>query len=862
VLQSFAEEVEDQSSSPPASAAGSQDYPDRPHDALSRVRSQVNSIKRGLMPLHIPPHVRDLKSRRLSEPVAADDFGNFSYKNLPALERANKDVIQKLRAEAMASQNRSGGGGSGNNSGNALVSPGPYPHAHPSLTSPLPSLEGSPVMANPVQKTLSSVKSSNRPQSPSGISHANSSPSRASQPSSPLLVSFVAGPGSEGRRKASGNSSSFTYDIPRVPPSLQKAATSAAASPVRGSLGRSGSGASSSGAASVASGGAGSCSSNSTATVGHRDRDRDRDGSLTTITTAAPPSTAPVVILASSTRNIGGSGNEARHGTANSIVGGNGHRPRSEKGKDIGTDAGDSCHGTSSFVSPHKSVGSSRQSGVAPTGRCRSLTGGSQPQESSPTILPEGLASTISVGRHRNRMSQVLSDVSPSSSDNEDKHTRLRVHRRRPGSRRMSHVNPPINPDAGPSFRPLDVLICEDHPVSRMVMEKLLEKLRCRTMSVPNGSEAVRYSMSEITFDIIFLEYKLPQINGADVARMIRETKNANAHTPIVAITAYLKELQAPHYFDSLIEKPLSSSKLSEVLRTLCHWRPASPSRVPSMASLTLSLPARPVTSTTSAAASFYVAAPSSASISVASSTTGVRQSSSLWSGGNHSPTYATASSGRIGGSNLVSVASRADSISSSLCEDTESVMTDDVPIVISRRATGDWEDGLGIKDDDALTVDSTMASSTTLVATTVSVSTAASAAVTTTATGTLVDQFLSNRVTSLTGQESAPTYPEQRRMSPFQRPVERPKDDNDRVEKRPTESGSTDSIDDANEETGSSAVGDGGSHQSDSRQPFRPRTVKGASKGVFLSSKLGIEMMRADSHDRMPQLNEESGQC
>ncbi|GKT89764.1 response regulator receiver RIM15p [Colletotrichum tofieldiae] len=224
VLQSFAEEMEDQLS-PPVSGPGP-DYHDRPHDALSRVRSQVNSIKRNLMPLHIPPHVRDLKSRRLSEPVVADDFGSFAFKNLPVLEKANKDVIQKLRAEALASQNKP-----------TVISPGG------SVTSPGAALEGSPVLSNPVQRTISSAK--NRPQSPSGLSHANSSPSRASQPSSPLLVSFVAGQGSEGRRKASSNSSSLSQqssvsqqptslDIPRVPPSLQKAATSAAASPVKG----------------------------------------------------------------------------------------------------------------------------------------------------------------------------------------------------------------------------------------------------------------------------------------------------------------------------------------------------------------------------------------------------------------------------------------------------------------------------------------------------------------------------------------------------------------------------------------------------------------------------------------------------
>lgn len=542
VLQSFAEEMEDQTS--PAPSTGGSDYPERPHDALSKVRSQVNSLNRKLMPLHIPPHVRDLKTRRLSEPVAMDDFGTFTFKNLPVLEKANKDVIQKLRAEALAAQSKQSSNSSGSNGG----------------MSPAPSLEGSPVMANPIQRTISNAK--NRPQSPSGINHSNSSPSRMSQPSSPLLVSFVAG-GGEGRRKASSNSSSLShqssvslqptsaYDIPKAPPSLQKAATSA-------------------GVSSTPAKGRGS----------------------------APP-------------------------------------PLS--------------------LSPQKSVSTPRQSSGSSAGRSRSLTVGSQSQDGSP------VASDI-LHHHRNRRSQVF-DMSPSSSDNEgEKHNALlRVQRRRQSSRRLSQ----IAFDAGPTFRPLDVLICEDHPVSRMVMEKLLEKLRCRTISVPNGPEAVRYSMSEIKFDVIFLEYQLPQIGGADVARMIRETKNTNSHTPIVAITAYLKELQAPHYFDSLIEKPISSSKLIEVLKSLCQWRPESPGTV-TPGGLPRPMP-----------------------ISVRKANARIEDS----------PTSTSSMFAQRLGSAMIP--SRDESMSSSLFGDSESVTTDEIPVVISRKATNEWDEGgLGITTD------------------------------------------------------------------------------------------------------------------------------------------------------------------
>ncbi|OAF59410.1 rim15, signal transduction response regulator [Pseudogymnoascus destructans] len=535
-LQSFAEEMEDQIS--PAAATASPDYPpERPHDALSRVRTQINSMKRGLMPLHIPPHVRDLKSRRLSEPVVADDFGNFAFKNLPVLEKANKDVIQKLRAEAIAAQSKA-----------AVVSP--VSTSNSTMVSPLPALEGSPLML--LQRTMSNAKAGNRP---------SSSPSRKSQPSqpsSPLLVSSVAGQQQNGegngRMKTSSTSSSLSqqqslqpggwfFDVPRISPTLHK-----------------------SGSATV--------------------------------------STSPI-----KTRGIP----------------------------------------ASLALSPAKAAGPH-----STPGRSRSQTVGSQ--ESSP----------ISVGdlfSHHTRRSQVF-DMSPSSSDNEgDKaNALLRVQRRRQSSRRLSQ----INISDGPVFRPLDVLICEDHPVSRMVMEKLLEKLRCRTITVADGAEATRVAMSDIKFDIIMMEFKLPSVNGADVARMIRSTKTANSTTPIVAITGYLKELQQPHFFDALVVKPPTTSKLTDVLCRLCQWKAPAPGQ----------------------AVPLHYPMPS-----------GLRQESLRLD-----DIPSSRSSARLAGSSFRG-SSRGDSIGSSLFGDESSIATDDVAVITSRKATGEWDvdSGLGISEDGSL---------------------------------------------------------------------------------------------------------------------------------------------------------------
>lgn len=535
-LQAFAEEMEDQASTPAATPGA--DYLERPHDALSRVRSQVNSMKRGLMPLHIPAHVRDGRNRRLSEPVATDDFGTFTFKNLPVLEKANKEVLQKLRAEASQKQNK------------VTTSV-----QSPNGISPAPSLEGSPLMPMPLKRAFSTNKNINRPASPSNLNQSTSSPNRVSQPSSPLLVSFSTGQNHE-RRKTSSTSSTLShqstsslqpgsfFEVPRLPTSFSS--TSTTSSPIK---------------------------------------------------TGRQLLPLPV-------------------------------------------------------TSPEKTTSLQRPSSIP--ARARSQTVGSQ-EEGIPPSKPYG---------HHKRRSQVF-DISPSSSDNDDPRAKalLRVQRRRQSSRRMSQ----ILVGEGPAFRPLDVLICEDHPVSRIVMERLLEKLRCRTITVVTGTEAARYAMSEVQFDIILMEFKLPQINGADVARMIRDTKNPNTQTPIVCVTGYLKELPQTHHFDSLIEKPPTLTKLTQALCDLCHWKPP----------------------------------PSGYNIQqMQNAPSGLRQESHQTE---DSPS--SQSSGpftHIPGS-LYRVSSREHSIGSSFFGDTDSTNTEDIPIIVGRKSDEWPPNALGISDEQSI---------------------------------------------------------------------------------------------------------------------------------------------------------------
>ena len=291
--------------------------------------------------------------------------------------------------------------------------------------------------------------------------------------------------------------------------------------------------------------------------------------------------------------------------------------------------------------------------------RNRSHTVGSQDSEIQ-------LREPFVPGHHKRRSQLFARDQSPSSSDNENTaHTKalLMVQRRRQSSRRLSQ----FNILEGPAYRPLDILICEDHPVSKMVMERLFEKLRCRTVTATTGHQAIGYAGGHIQFDIIFTEFKLPLINGVDLARMIRDTNTANTHTPIVCMTGYLKDLPDEHHFDALLQKPPTLTKLTEALCKHCSWKPPPKDLKPNMPLNVLSgVPIQRAQDSPS---------------SVASSRAPTMPESS-WKG-----------------------SSREDSISSGgFFSDIESLKAEDIPIVISRTVTDEWNrGGLGISDNSML---------------------------------------------------------------------------------------------------------------------------------------------------------------
>lgn len=117
------------------------------------------------------------------------------------------------------------------------------------------------------------------------------------------------------------------------------------------------------------------------------------------------------------------------------------------------------------------------------------------------------------------------------------------------------------------------VLIAEDNLVNQQIMRALLEHPLFRIDMVPNGIHAIQSAL-QYHYDLIFMDIQMPELDGLEATRRIRQQID-NPSLPIIAMTAHaleedrLKCLEAG--MDDFISKPIVDAKLYELMR---QWIP------------------------------------------------------------------------------------------------------------------------------------------------------------------------------------------------------------------------------------------------------------------------------------------------
>src|SRR5213595_24239 len=87
-----------------------------------------------------------------------------------------------------------------------------------------------------------------------------------------------------------------------------------------------------------------------------------------------------------------------------------------------------------------------------------------------------------------------------------------------------------------------NILIVDDLSEKLLVVRTILEELDQNLVMVRSGSEALREVLAR-EFAVILLDVNMPDIDGLETAKLIRQYKKS-AHTPIIFITAYADEMQ------------------------------------------------------------------------------------------------------------------------------------------------------------------------------------------------------------------------------------------------------------------------------------------------------------------------------
>jgi DNA-binding NtrC family response regulator len=113
------------------------------------------------------------------------------------------------------------------------------------------------------------------------------------------------------------------------------------------------------------------------------------------------------------------------------------------------------------------------------------------------------------------------------------------------------------------------VLIVDDTKNIRMILTKCLELEGYEVMTASDGRQALDLFM-EHTFDLAFLDIKLPEIRGTEVLKRIREQ---GIKTPVIIITAYATVKNAVECTNmgavAYVQKPFSADKIRSVLKEM-----------------------------------------------------------------------------------------------------------------------------------------------------------------------------------------------------------------------------------------------------------------------------------------------------
>ena len=132
----------------------------------------------------------------------------------------------------------------------------------------------------------------------------------------------------------------------------------------------------------------------------------------------------------------------------------------------------------------------------------------------------------------------------------------------------MDEAAKPVAPPTGLPVAPL-ILVAEDNPVNREIAIRLLERCGFQAHAVNDGREALD-ALATRHYDAVLMDCQMPELDGYEATRELRQRENGSRRTPVIAMTAHAmagdRERCLQAGMDDYITKPIRPEALTDIV--------------------------------------------------------------------------------------------------------------------------------------------------------------------------------------------------------------------------------------------------------------------------------------------------------
>ncbi len=116
------------------------------------------------------------------------------------------------------------------------------------------------------------------------------------------------------------------------------------------------------------------------------------------------------------------------------------------------------------------------------------------------------------------------------------------------------------------------ILLVEDNEINQLIALEIIKNMGVDVDLAENGLEAIS-SVKEKEYDLIFMDIQMPEMDGMQATKKIREDYS-ESELPIIALTANVMPDEISHYnaigMNDYLGKPFDRDKLEQLVRQYC----------------------------------------------------------------------------------------------------------------------------------------------------------------------------------------------------------------------------------------------------------------------------------------------------